>query len=247
VIPYQPKKCNVCERALTVHQLVRGGICDDARCRAHTMRFVVARRRADEQAAMHKVATQWLSSTLSQRSPSLDIALVVLRGRDASLEPVPEAQRASLIEHVVAMTNEAAELDGDALQTAVAELPSTAEPNTTLGVACATCSGFCCRTGGSRAYIDARTIARVRSQQPQLDNEAVLALYSNSIPAEHVVDSCVFHGGKGCTLPRAVRAEICNVFYCEPIKAWWVTRQSESVAIAVVQDSQVVRSALIAD
>jgi hypothetical protein len=95
---------------------------------------------------------------------------------------------------------------------------TTPEPTgftaTVLAAGCAACQGHCCKGGGDHAYIDARTMARVRRDNPDLDARAVIRLYLERLAPESYVGSCLFHGPEGCTLGRGLRAELCNSYYC---------------------------------
>lgn len=79
---------------------------------------------------------------------------------------------------------------------------------------CSACQGHCCRGGGDHAYLDERTMARVRHDQPELDAAGVIALYIGSIAEQAYEGSCLFHGRHGCTLTQPLRAELCNTYYC---------------------------------
>ena len=46
-----------------------------------------------------------------------------------------------------------------------------------LAAGCATCRGHCCMGGGEHAYIDERTMARVRRDNPDHDASAIIRLY----------------------------------------------------------------------
>jgi hypothetical protein len=80
--------------------------------------------------------------------------------------------------------------------------------------ACTLCQGWCCKGGEEHAYLDERTMARVRRARPELDARGVLRLYSEHVPAEGYEKSCVFHGPLGCTLDRALRSDVCNNYFC---------------------------------
>lgn len=80
--------------------------------------------------------------------------------------------------------------------------------------ACSLCRGWCCKGGGDHAYLDERTMARVRHARLELDARAVLRLYVDRVPAVGYEGSCVFHGAKGCTLDRSLRSDVCNSYYC---------------------------------
>lgn len=83
---------------------------------------------------------------------------------------------------------------------------------------CALCRGHCCRGGGTHAYIDERTMARVRTERAAMTAAAVIGLYMKSIARPGFRDSCLFHGSAGCTLPRDLRAELCNSYHCNGLK-----------------------------
>lgn len=96
--------------------------------------------------------------------------------------------------------------------------PVRPEPAGMAGVvgraACALCRGSCCKGGGEHAYLDERTMARVRRARPELEAGAVIELYVARVPATGYRDSCVFHGAEGCTLDRALRSDVCNSYFC---------------------------------
>ena len=52
-----------------------------------------------------------------------------------------------------------------------------------LAAGCATCQGHCCKGGGDHAYIDERTMARVRRDNPELDARAIIRLLSGAAGA----------------------------------------------------------------
>jgi hypothetical protein len=99
---------------------------------------------------------------------------------------------------------------------------STQEPTgftaTVLRAGCATCQGHCCKGGGEHAYIDERTMARVRRDNPALGARAIIALFLARLAPVAYRASCLFHGPDGCTLGRPLRAELCNAYYCNGLK-----------------------------
>ena len=80
--------------------------------------------------------------------------------------------------------------------------------------ACSLCKGWCCRNGDDDAFLDDRTLARVRSANPDMTERAILRLYLEHVPPVTYRDSCIFHGKQGCTLDRSLRADVCNTYYC---------------------------------
>ncbi len=79
---------------------------------------------------------------------------------------------------------------------------------------CGHCRGSCCMAGGTHAFLDERTMARVHAEQPDLTVRQVMRAYIGSVAPLAYRDSCLFHGPSGCTLPRPLRAELCNSYYC---------------------------------
>jgi hypothetical protein len=71
-------------------------------------------------------------------------------------------------------------------------------------------------------------MARVRREMPDLDAGAVVRLYASQVPAVSYEDSCIFHGARGCTLDRSLRANICNIYYCKGLTAYLTNRRRDS-------------------
>jgi hypothetical protein len=137
---------------------------------------------------------------------------------DEPLEPPSPARVRALKQHLVRSLRElraAKRPDRLAGRAAPAPAGFAAE---VLAAACATCRGHCCKGGGEHAYIDERTMARVRGDWPELDARAVIRLYIDRVASLSARGSCLFHGADGCTLGRALRAELCNAYYCNGLQ-----------------------------
>jgi hypothetical protein len=87
-----------------------------------------------------------------------------------------------------------------------------------LAEGCAQCRGHCCKGGGDHAYIDERTMARVRRDRPDLDARGVIRLFLDRIAPLSTRGSCLFHGATGCTLGRGLRADLCDAYYCNGLR-----------------------------
>ena len=92
--------------------------------------------------------------------------------------------------------------------------------------------GWCCRNGDDDAFLDDRTLARVRLTRPDITERALLRLYLDRVPAVAYRDSCIFHGERGCTLDRSLRSDICNSYYCGDLGAYM--KASTSVPTRVI-------------
>ncbi len=72
--------------------------------------------------------------------------------------------------------------------------------------------------GGDHAYVDERTMARVRRDNPELNARAIIGLFLARLAPLAYRASCLFHGAEGCTLGRGLRAELCNAYYCNGLQ-----------------------------
>jgi hypothetical protein len=89
-----------------------------------------------------------------------------------------------------------------------------------LGQGCATCGGACCTRGGTHAFLSAAALRGTAREHTQGDTGLPLErLYTAHLPATHYAGSCVFHGERGCTLPRALRSDTCNRYLCGELTA----------------------------
>ena len=95
--------------------------------------------------------------------------------------------------------------------------PEASTPSNLPGRLCGLCGGGCCTSGGDTAYLSAATLQRVMAQQPDLPADQLLDAYLAYLPGKPQTDSCVNHGAQGCTLPRALRADICNDYVCQSL------------------------------
>jgi hypothetical protein len=97
--------------------------------------------------------------------------------------------------------------------------------------ACSLCKGWCCRNGDDDAFLDDLTLARVRLARPDMDERSVLRLYLDLVPPVAYRDSCIFHGKRGCTLDRSLRADICNSYYCGGLGTYMKTGAAVPVKV----------------
>ncbi len=87
-----------------------------------------------------------------------------------------------------------------------------------LGAGCATCRGKCCQLGGNHAFQSSMTLMGYLERFPSLDDDTIVSQYLAHLAEETLGKGCVFQGSLGCTLPRDMRAEICNTFFCGDIR-----------------------------
>jgi hypothetical protein len=203
----------------------------------------VAERQVEQRAAIQAAAETHRQALLLQH-PNLrssGVVVVVVPGFGVAMQPMTQQRRDTLQAHLEEVL--------DAAPTEVADGTVVQRSNATqqvINAACTTCRGYCCRKGGDSAYIKPEVIARVRLLHPGLSNEAIAATYLNAVPEISATDSCIFHSNQGCTLPRDFRADICNDYHCPPLESWLKHGSNPSIAVVVIEDARVERSALIA-
>ena len=88
-----------------------------------------------------------------------------------------------------------------------------------LGAGCAMCRGHCCTAGADHAFNDSDTMMRYLQRFPDHDDETIVYRYLSHIAARTLSPGCIYQHEHGCTLPRDLRADICNRFYCSDINA----------------------------
>jgi hypothetical protein len=75
--------------------------------------------------------------------------------------------------------------------------------------------------GGEHAWLDERTMARVRRERPELNAaRELIAAYVRQVASLSYAGSCLFHGAAGCTLEPGLRAELCSSYYCNGLQAF---------------------------
>lgn len=87
-----------------------------------------------------------------------------------------------------------------------------------LGHACALCRGACCTSSGDHANLDVATLQRVRREHPHWSDDELRQAYVGRLPERSTERSCIFHGERGCTLTRELRAAACNFLLCDGLQ-----------------------------
>lgn len=191
----------------------------------------IAAQRA-RNARMQAEAEQIAATHAAAHGVDATVPVVMLPANTRALVPLPDRAREAFLAHLRgviaesfaqplrdnldAMSAQAASERDDAGETMSRDdgLPAYM----VLG-GCSTCRGDCCTSGGTRAFLKADSLVRVRAQRVTLgvheENPAAIeALYVAALPAEHYADSCVFHARLGCTLRRELRSNLCNRYQC---------------------------------
>jgi hypothetical protein len=178
---------------------------------------------------------------MRRRSLSVDddsLSVMVPRS-DKPLVPMSAARVRRLRKHLVEMLREAK---------ALKKAPSPYPPEPTgfaarvARAACSLCRGWCCRNGGDDAFLDDQTMARVRRDQPQLGVKALLRIYVARVPVLAYQDSCIFHGKRGCTLDRSLRADICNSYFCRDLGAYVKSGETQAPTTVIAGKGDTIRT-----
>ena len=147
--------------------------------------------------------------------------LVVTPSVTAGLAPLPEQRKEVFREHLTGLVEQV--FDPSPAPVEPPERPSTRPPEpeprvrTVLEQACARCRGFCCQGGGNHAYLDVETLRAYRAAHPEQDASAATAAYLDRVGSRTYRDSCLYHQADGCALPREMRSDLCNRFFCKAL------------------------------
>ena len=148
------------------------------------------------------------------------MAVAVLPDNGGRLSPLPSRRRRRLAEHLQTLVEglERRAAEGFRHWKAAPTEVGPTRADQILGQACATCRGHCCRTGGDVAFLDTSDLERFWSTRPRASSASIVRSYLSALPERSYAGSCVFHGRSGCTLPREMRANLCNAFLCDGLR-----------------------------
>lgn len=105
---------------------------------------------------------------------------------------------------------------------------------------CNMCKGGCCAQGKEHAYLSVFSMRRTMDLNPNQTAEEILDDYLAHICTQSIENSCINHSQTGCALPRKMRSDVCNGFYCDPLKAYQKKVETEeklSMVIAIQRSS----------
>lgn len=221
------RKCIACGGRLTVHQGLGTGVCDKPECRQQMIAKVGAemisrhRRLREEEIEdlfdhMSEQVTE-LKDKIGAGDATMVVRSVVPFQADR-LVPLPEERRADFEKNL----RETVAKSFDNEMTRIPDMKrrrQLEEPHhVVMDTACITCQGWCCKTGGNKAYISRVDIDQWRIKNPEDGPEDIIDFYMSQLPEESVEDHCVFQGPMGCVMDRSVRANICNNHFCSGLR-----------------------------
>lgn len=103
---------------------------------------------------------------------------------------------------------------------------------------CTQCRGGCCAQGADHAYVSAVSIRRRLELDPTLTAGDILDAYLDRLPEQSVAGACINQTSTGCALPRELRSDICNGYFCTELKDLqqaWDTQGEQPEQLLVIQ------------
>lgn len=195
---------------------------------------ILARKRAKHDTisaeVFDRLGDDLVAAEAAARGPSVTW---MIPAQNEPLEPLPPERLQRFREHLEVIAEFAfkePEPDAD-LTHHEANAP---EEEPLVGAACATCQGRCCRDrGGDTALLLPDDFNRYRQRHPGATKQDIIEAYLSHLPELSTRDGCVYQAMTGCALPREMRQDICNSYYCDALR-WLRTDFSEKGAEAAV-------------
>lgn len=256
-----PPECAYCGAEIRFAALLPRGAtpsCGSPRCRTladqrasmnpDAFRFMVeinrrlaARlRENDRRAAAKQVAEarehELIWDALARRRPALTpprYARMLLPTGPQRMSRLPARRRELYRQHLLQIIEQAVSgAAGDGSQPPAAPAP-VAEVR--LGATlCGVCRGGCCPIGGEEAFLTADTMRRVMRDRTELGPGDLLAAYLAHLPERSATGSCVNQTARGCSLPREMRSDVCNRYYCPALREWQAAQEADPPPEAVI-------------
>jgi hypothetical protein len=254
-IHFSRNGCAICQCRLSVHQEARGGICDNPECRRKNAAAIGLRRQQEEAAALRLMAVSYrdeVSPRLGLVAPA-SLRLAIIPYYHQPIEKLSRTRRVEFRAHLAGAVRQAfgAKFDSAAVSDLVEELRPHAQAQVdgpAVGAACAVCTGFCCRGGGTRAYLSVAVIRSYIARHPGMQFREVLKAYLSRLPDATYRGSCVYHGSDGCGLSREMRSSVCNTYYCDgmqELRSEIAAEGPKTVLLLAAEGRQLLKSAAI--
>ncbi|WP_231759733.1 hypothetical protein [Microbulbifer elongatus] len=102
---------------------------------------------------------------------------------------------------------------------------------------CGTCRGACCSSGGETAYLSPLSVRKASALYPDLDKDGIIELYLSRVAPVTIENACINQTPDGCSLPRELRSDICNAYFCDPLLEYHreSAEQSPKPAVLAIQ------------
>ncbi len=245
--------CTICGRVLAPRQFgVR--LCSSLDCQRKLQEEARERERRERQMLQERAEAllNRVAKVVELEEPDA-YRPIVLPSSSARMTNLPERRRRHFRDILNRLIGEATARPAKrtAGQPGLPVLPNGPVPEVqaVLSKGCALCRGRCCEKGGDRAFLTAETIRRYMARHPDQRPRDVLAAYLDHLGNKTAENSCVFHGAAGCRLPRDMRSDICNQFFCTGLVELQqgLTAQAPARAFFVSMSGQTVRGAAFCD
>ncbi|MEZ6033325.1 MAG: hypothetical protein R3C17_09545 [Planctomycetaceae bacterium] len=208
----------------------------------------LAQKRMEEKNAREAAEAQAiLESTLTNHrelSPD-DLFVVTIPSGISKISPLPEARIQAYKQHLETVIREfrgVPEIDSkqdDAQRsdvTAEKIFENSPKLRTVSEKLCGMCKGGCCTSGGDTAYITRSTIRKFLDAAPESADADIVNAYLSQLSAETMTNSCINQSPTGCVLPRSMRSDTCNEYFCNSLVKWQASAATEMTkAILVIQ------------
>jgi len=261
------KNCRYCNTELSLTQSVAGDVCDNINCRLswredfYNTESLRKQQLLEEERAFEQKATSYLNKLLhSNKIPAGNnpsIGIVPANQKEITVLPEHRIQefkqylRQCIEDACARKQNNPADLQSDPHTTDSLVNTDSEYERVALIQGCTTCKGFCCLKGGeTRAYQDAENMLNYVRQNENKSIDTILNEYLGYIPELTYENSCVYHTEAGCTLPREMRAEICNKHLCKGLRKFkqeFVNNNPDPFFIVAEDTHTIVRSSLVTD
>jgi hypothetical protein len=218
--PLPQKLCRECQRPLMLIE-ERTGICQRVACQHSAYQKSAGERFRARDAAFEELYQLGRRRELVEDPEQYFVAHIPSQGRE--LGPLPDHRGEAfltLLDQLLAASEESEETTpAEPPVPGPVAMPLSAEQEAVSVQACIGCKGHCCQTAGSHGWQDLHSIRRYREVNPGLSREEIRASYAAVLgSAPTYIDSCVFHGVRGCLLPREMRSWLCNTYWCGELR-----------------------------
>jgi predicted nucleic acid-binding Zn ribbon protein len=235
--------CQVCGRLLSVPDRSVGA-CSDRRC----WLTLSEERRRVRQAELEAEAAA-LCAAAAEQFPQLrdrSIPITIIPAYSGTSTRIPNHRRAALERRLTRLVQQPAETPPEAPTDQPSAAPA-ASTEAALQAACTNCRGVCCANGNDHAYLTPETLHRVRAANPGLSDDQIVALYLSHVGPRGYAGSCIFHQSTGCALPRAMRSDTCNSFFCSPMREFMTgaARDPAAPVFLAAVDNRAVRAGVL--
>lgn len=264
IMPSQKRSCMICGKAIDEYLPRTQKYCSDRKCIWKYFDRIRQRSR-DALESLKREREKLNKEVLDLRSDAAEAAgiqnledfiPVAIPINLRRIRHLPEKRRRTFCDRLKQLNDQATAehrssthlTDDSTMQTKHDAQMQSTELHSILSVVCAVCRGSCCKNGGDHGYIKVDTLVRYMRQHPELQPHQVLEEYLSFLPKKTYEDSCVYHTRLGCSLPRHMRYEGCELYACHglaDIKEHVIDTKSTRFFIASMKGKNILLSAFI--